>query len=411
MVVGGGFSGLLAALIYARKGIEIHVIEKNALGIKNEVRKGAPQGAHIHIFSKHGLNILNKLFPDIEERFARHGFPRLHFTRDIRWVGPYGAFPQFTSDFGDIFSFHRPNLDLVLREMLEENPNVKFFGNETFERLECKENIVCGVHTEKNFFPAEKVILATGRSFNIVSHLESVGVKGIREEKILSPLRYRSFLIKTPHFESTSHKAIMATTFGQLRPHGTVIFPLGDGTHIVTQVAQEFNLEVLPFSQTLHDDEITTILENAEFVSNPIQYKLQGSRRILFSKPNSWPKGLLALGDSVSYLNPIFAQGLTMALVHAEALDQWVNSESSESEFQLMLEKRSQEAWMMGTIEDRRLSAPFWQRPLFSIAERYLGEFLSRATQNRELYLRYIRAAHMLTSSKSIFKKPYFFNS
>lgn len=51
-------------------------------------------------------------------------------------------------------------------------------------------------------------------------------------------------------------------------------------------------------------------------------YKFPASRRLRFDKLARFPDGLLVLGDAMCSFNPVFGQGMSVAIWQAKALDE-----------------------------------------------------------------------------------------
>ncbi len=407
-IIGGGFAGLLSAIYLSRKNIEVNIIDKRLFDqIEFRFISKLSQQEHVHILTREGTDQLFELFPDFKEKFGSHKFPELNFTSDIKWNGPQGSFPQFKSDFGNVYTFSRKSLENFLLDEIKKLNNIKIIANTEFIKpLTCEER----VHSlelydkiNKNYYEIESDLhlICTGRNFKFIPILNALGIKDFKQEFVPSNLFYRSFKIKTNYFQTKKTKAIMTTTFGNKVPNGSVLYPIANNEYIVTQVSRKFIDNIYDFSLKLHDREIYNVLKSAENIGKEYIYKIRGSKRIKINKIKKWPKNLLSLGDSMISLNPIFGQGLSLSIVHLKKLDQWLETSENELEYQKSLMQISDRAWKLGTIEDKRMNATGLKKVFYSIGEKYILFLINRAKTNRIVYMNLISLLNMKTSASS----------
>ena len=89
-VVGGGVSGLAAAVALARQGHQITVIERDNTPMPTSAdeafewdRRGAPQVRHSHAFLARLRNLLRADYPDIYRALLDEGATEMHFGEDL----------------------------------------------------------------------------------------------------------------------------------------------------------------------------------------------------------------------------------------------------------------------------------------------------------------------------------------
>src|SRR4051812_3645357 len=80
VIVGAGVSGLGAALLLAREGHDIVLLERDATPLPHDPdeafgweRRGAPQVRHSHAFLARGRNLLRDRLPDVRDSLLRAG--------------------------------------------------------------------------------------------------------------------------------------------------------------------------------------------------------------------------------------------------------------------------------------------------------------------------------------------------
>ena len=133
------------------------------------------------------------------------------------------------------------------------------------------------------------------------------------------------------------------------------------------------------------------------------------NRRRHYGRVPWFPEGLVILGDAVCALNPIFGQGITVALMSAERLDRDLSAHFARRgnlngfgrRFQRSLEEVLKVPWQTAVMQDR-----LWVS-VFSGAERTFGERLTLRTSQRVLdavfsdvdaFIQFMRISHLLDS-------------
>ena len=79
-------------------------------------------------------------------------------------------------------------------------------------------------------------------------------------------------------------------------------------------------------AQNLFGATIGDLFQRLEPVSNPRGYRIEECLRQHFEQMEDWPSGLLVLGDALCDFDPIFGQGMTVAAIQADTLDQCLQS-------------------------------------------------------------------------------------
>jgi len=413
IVIGAGFSGLISALYLARKNIKVTIIDKRIFDTTEfRFKTKLSQQEHVHLLTKAGMEHLFTLFPDFKDKFKLCFFPELDFTEQIKWNGPLGSYPQFSSGFGKVFTFSRGAIDEFLLDQVKENSNIHLVTNNKLINASLAEGKICSIEVfdsikkSHSIIEANLYILATGRKFDSYKFLESLNIMSLVKEEIPSKLFYRSFKFKTDYFKKTQSKAIMTTTFGDRIPDGAVLYPIEQDKYILTQVSRDFKDDVISFCANLHDPEIHTVLKDATDIKKDYIYKILGSKRIKFSHASNWPQNIVALGDSVISLNPIFAQGLSVSTLHLGKLDEWLNTNKEPIDFQKSIDSINDSAWLVGTIEDKRINAKGLKKFFYNIGETYVLFLLKKATSNSKKYLSLIKVLNFKSSIFS-FLKPW----
>ncbi len=90
----------------------------------------------------------------------------------------------------------------------------------------------------------------------------------------------------------------------------------GDGDYPPTDEAG-----FLGFARALRTPDLSEAIKDAEPLGPIVGYRATENRLWHYDRLERWPKGLVALGDAVCVLNPVYGQGMTTAALGAEVLD------------------------------------------------------------------------------------------
>jgi 2-polyprenyl-6-methoxyphenol hydroxylase-like FAD-dependent oxidoreductase len=167
------------------------------------------------------------------------------------------------------------------------------------------------------------VVDATGRGSSAAKWLEQLGCGCPDESQLRVWMGYSTFLIRYPQGALPEGVHGISSTNGTA---GAAIRPCGEGLHIVTAggVMREYpprDLDgLMRYFEGLATPLLAAFLQRGEVVSDVETFRLIGDHRRYWERLEPRPEGFVLVGDAVSYFNPMYGQGMTMAALGASVL-------------------------------------------------------------------------------------------
>lgn len=333
VVIGAGIAGLSAAAALADFFREVLVLERGAFTEVGEGRAGNPQALHTHVLLGGGQRALAALLPGFEQALVDAGAVRIQAGLEFRTERPgYDPFPQ--RDLGwHTYGMSRQLLERVVRGELQRRPNTRIAPRcRALDILATPDGAgACGVRFRdgagvSGVATAELIIDATGHGAPTRAFLEAHGPGVPPETAVRADIRYATVLFKELPRAPVGWKSV--TVFPdptQLNLRG-VMFPLerglwsvslGAGPHV--ELPRRFD-EFMACVRALRTPTIDEALRGAQPMSEVARYAFAVGTRRHFEQLPSLPRGLLPLGDAIVRLNPLCAQGMSVAAMESAAL-------------------------------------------------------------------------------------------
>ncbi len=434
VIAGGGFTGLVTAKLLSAYFDRVTLIERFAdftsLPSTTEnlsVRRGIPQGHHLHVLLARGQQLLEHFFPNILETIQHAGCRQIDWALDTEWSGPFGRLPIYASDIKTL-TCSRQLLDVLVRKDILAQPTISI-------KIGCVENFVWstdkrqieGVYVRQGQqviekISAELVVDVRGRSTNLPKALGILSDVKKYRECVPANIGYASRFYQ---LSATEH-ATFCQFYRQVKHHshilqGAVISPIENHQLVVTLTGiGQYRPSNCPRAFAEHlaavvPHALQHVLQHAQPITPIYLFRNLDNVHSHYGKLPYWPSGLIALGDAVCQFNPIYGQGMTVALEEILLLENmlfhWKNSKIKKtpsvfsSTFTQCYQKKVDRLlifpWLLASISD----AGAIEKPPITklLLQRYLDFILYRATRNKKVHRKFLQVLHMLKTPFHLF--------
>jgi 2-polyprenyl-6-methoxyphenol hydroxylase-like FAD-dependent oxidoreductase len=335
LIVGGGICGLGTALLLARDGHEVSVIERDADPVPNTAReawdtwarKGVAQFRQPHNFMPGLRLILEAELPDVRDALPRAGACRLDFVNPL---------PPFFADQSSrpldeklwTYTARRPAGEWVFADAARTEPRVRMRRGVQAAGLLTGPSAtggvphVVGVRTASGAeLRADVVVDAMGRRSRSPEWLAAIGARPPYEEQADCGFTYY-----TRYFSGTEPQRI-GPVFTPLGTIAILTLPGDNGTWSVTIMTASGDQPLKSLRHTekwmsavracplqahwLDGEPITDILAMSGVVDRYRRFVVEGA---------PVATGFVAVADAWACTNPSAGRGLTVGIMHAVRL-------------------------------------------------------------------------------------------
>jgi 2-polyprenyl-6-methoxyphenol hydroxylase-like FAD-dependent oxidoreductase len=328
IVLGGGFCGLTAAMMLARDGRRVTVLERDPSPVPQDpdtawerwTRDGVVQFRQAHYLLPLGRAMLETELPDVLEAFKAAGAYRFDpIAQVLANRGRTEADDRFVTWTG-----RRTTLESVVARAAANEPGVEVQRGVGVTALETRRIDgrvqISAVRTDAgDRLVADLVVDAMGRGSHLPKLLEAAGGDPVHEESADS-----GFLYYTRHFRGAM-PAVRGPINAPVGSFSILTLPADNGTWCITLYGSSGDQ---PLKALRDPDKWTALvracprhahwLEGEPFT--PVMPMGGVTDRLRSANGGPPPRGLVSLGDAWGCTNPSMGTGMSFGLLHASVL-------------------------------------------------------------------------------------------
>lgn len=342
VVVGGSFGGLLAARVLADFAEDVVVLEPDALDVEG-AGPGAPHRRQLHALLAMGHRQLERWFPQITDDLMSGG-ARLGTGAAIQFYVD-GTLKAPVHD-AQMIGTTRTFLERIVRQRVRSLPGVRSVAGRA-TGLIFREGRVQGVRftaggTEaEHELEADFVVDAMGRSSRLGAWLEQAGWPAPALDRMRVDLGYATasfhrgselpgtVIAHSSPGPSTNYQPALSEpgALAAVEDNRWAVVIAGYADYRPTRDPVAFLARMRRCVSPLQE-----VALKCELASGVETFHFRESQRREFTRLTRFPGGLVALGDAVATVNPVYGQGLTLATLQASSLAAHLRSGASPHE-------------------------------------------------------------------------------
>ena len=321
VVIGGGVAGLAAALLLARRGHPVTLLERDELDVGTAIdspgrrRPGIAHYLQPHAFIPRGRVELLAQLPDVYADLIAAG------ARDVDLRAKLPGPPEPGDEQLQYLAVRRPLIEWALRRAVAAEPAIETRAGVHVIGVEVDGGRVVAVATDAGRLPADLVIDAHGRRDARDGGFVPVG-------RVASPcgvVYYSRYYQCRPGFELPDGPWFLSPR-GDLGYLAYASFPGDNGTFAALLAVPPGVPEWRAFAQADAFEKAIATIPALRSWADPAGVRpitdvlaMAGLQNRLLDDPAPVP-GYVAIGDAYCHTDPTLAHGLAFGLIHAAVI-------------------------------------------------------------------------------------------
>jgi 2-polyprenyl-6-methoxyphenol hydroxylase-like FAD-dependent oxidoreductase len=420
VVMGASMTGLGAARCLVDHFREVTLVERDVLPERAlfESRKGVPQGNHGHALLASGYQILDQWFPGLMDELAAEGGRRGDAGSDVLFY-QFGQW-KLRTDLGlRGMIVSRPCLEAGVRRHVRQHDNVTILDDhDVLEPVfDAGLGRVMGVRVKdrssggEQVLEADLVVDATGRGSVSPKWLRSWGFDAVPETQVKCDVGYATG--NFPYRAGDCYGAYGAIMVGTppAFKRGAGMFAVEGERWVVTLGCwlRDYPPTDLDgfreFARSLPVSQAYDVVKDREPIAPIVAYRFPANRQRHYERLGRFPDGYLVIGDAICSFNPLYGQGMSVALLEARALGECLSAGDANlaRRFFARTARVVANPWSIAVGEDLRFPEVDGPRPFgFGLLSRYMERVHAAAARDPVVLKRFSEVASLLAEPTSI---------
>ena len=358
------------------------IVERDRLPEGAAQRQGVPQGRHFHALSIGGSQVLERLFPGVLDELEASGatvcadgnLSRVSFRAGGHELNRSGQFADPAAVV--MFLISRPLLESFVRQRVRGIANVVVRdGHDVVGPVALQPHQITGARVvnrdtgAETVLDADLVVDAMGHGARTPALLQSLGYGRPIEQRAVMHGSYSSQLLRIPHGLIAEQLIFVCPESN--RPTGGALAAYENGTWMLSvgcvdgrQPPEDLAGMLTSFAQFAPPAAVAALHAGQPLGEVSVIHHHGVWRR--YDKMTAFPTGLLVFGDAICSLNPIYGQGMTLALLEAIALRDCLSHGDADlsGRFLRAAAQRIRPVWASNQANDLYMTKPDGRRSL-----------------------------------------------
>lgn len=420
VVLGASLAGLATAVTLANRFDQVTIVERDLLAQVVEPRHGVPQGRHAHLLLPAGMHGLAKLLPGLPDDLRDHGAHVISAAEFRFYLG--GGRLAFRNAELAISGATRPLIEGIVRERVRGLSGVRFVDGCDVVGLatSADRTDVTGARIRRRNGPghvetlgAALVVDATGRASRSPRWLDDLGYAAPAEERLEIGVHYTTRLFRRdPGDLGGCRHAVVGIPPGDRR--GGLALAVEGDRWLVTLVGSRGERPptdlcgFVGYARSLWRSDLHEVVASAEPVGEASIGAFPAYLRRRYDRLRRLPSRYVVTGDAVCSLNPVYAQGMSVAVREAEVLGQVLDRHGLDRvgpRFHRRARSVIDTAWTLATGADLADPAVEGPRPAsWRLVNAYINRLLPVAQRDPEVANAFLEVNAMVAQPQRIMR-------